>query len=305
MGALAMQKDSPKFGALRAALAMMACATATACNQNSSAGNAVDGIPEEPVLNLPAVSRPAPPMDRAALLAAVARAASEAAAGRAPNASQRELDGRPFELRIRFGCGGPASDLAQTPLGWTYEAETRTLRVHAAPTISAQHPLLAQFGTGEAEAVEGFWIPRPWMLEPLCPASLAASSDIRREPEEGTEEKGGNPPAESSNPPLPTLPLPPLIGIAQFFTATDPRISRRDGRAYESVRTVSDGQEPGSDGFVLVLSGRLRAFGSMGVIGCAAQSPDAPPECIISADFDRVWIEEPRTGREIAEWSSS
>ena len=315
MGASAMRKPLSKPRCAAAALALGAFAMASACTPDGWGQNA-DVRDEEPVPNLPSVPRPAPPIDRATLLAAVARAASATAAGQAAPASQRELDGRPFELRIRFGCRGAAPDLSKAWLGWSYEAEDRTIRVRAAPTIAADDPMVASLAAGEVEAVEGFWIPRPWLLEPVCPASAAV---LPSNPGDAAELEGtadtarpaeapkAEPPAEAEAEAAAVEPVPqwPRIGIAQFFTATDPRTGRRDGRAYQSVRTLPEGQQPGSQGFVLVLSGRLRAVGSMGVIGCSARSPDAPPECVVSAEFDRVWIEDPATRREIAEWRSS
>lgn len=291
------------------AFALAGGALASACAPGGS-GNADSNFGDESVLNLPVVPRPTPPMDRAALLAAVARAASAVAAGRAPDPAQRALDGRPFELRIRFGCKGPAPELAKAWLGWSYDPEDRTVRVRAAPTIAADDPLVASLASGEVEAVEGFWLPRPWLLEPVCPArpaadapeaNMAAASAGNRpaaddEPDPAVQEGGGA---------VEAVPQSPRVGVAQFFSETDARTGRRDGRAYESVRTLPKGQSPSESGFVLILSGRLRAIGSMGVIGCSARSSDAPPECVVSAEFDRVRIEEPESGREIAEWRSS
>ena len=68
---------------------------------------------------------------------------------------------------------------------------------------------------------------------------------------------------------------------------------------------TEEGRPLASQGYVLVLSGRLRALRGMGVIGCSAESPDSPPECIVSADFDRVRIEQPSSREIIAEWRGS
>lgn len=282
---------------------------ASACRPSAPDDNA-DVAMDDPVLNLPAVPRPSPPIDRATLLAAVAKAASATAAGQPADAGQRDLDGRQFELRIRFGCRGPAPDLARAWLGWSYDEEERTMRVRAAPTIASDEPLVEALAAGEVEAVEGFWIPRPWLLEPLCPARAAPAPEPAAPSAEpaALQSDGPDDAADESAPDesavIEPVPKWPRIGIAQFFTATDPRTSRRDGRAYQSVRTLPQGQQPSPDGFVLVLSGRLRAIGSMGVIGCTARSPDAPPECIVSAQFDRVWIEHPETSDIVAEWRS-
>ena len=48
-------------------------------------------------------------MDRAALLMEVAKAASASALGKDISNDLRKLDGKRFEVRIRFGCAPPAS----------------------------------------------------------------------------------------------------------------------------------------------------------------------------------------------------
>lgn len=260
---------------------------------------------EEPELNLPAVPRPQPPMDRAAILAAVAQAASAAASGADDAEAQGALDGRQFEFRIRFGCKGPSSRLRDEWLGWALDRESGTLRVRAMPTLSAQEQLVKALGGDQFEAVEGFWIPRPWLIASVCPAA-AARVPGRGEPASeadsgGAADRPGTAKAatEQSAEPVPSW---PRIGIAQFFTETDPRTGRRSMRPYEAVKTIDPEQPIGSQGFNLVLSGRLRALPGKRVIACLAKSADSPPECIVSAQFDRVWIERPGAREAIAEW---
>jgi hypothetical protein len=287
--------------------------TMLAACQPEPDGNAVDdGAANETVLNLPAVvPLPEPPLDRSALLTAVARAASAAAAGRTDAQAQADLDSRPFELRIRFGCRGPAPELSEAVLGWTYDRQEGTLRVRAMPTISADGPVvrqvLAQANGASFEAVEGFWIPRPWLLQPVCPAAAAVRPAPQPRPEAGQEsEQAQEPPApvedaqESQAPP----PAWPKVGIASFFTEEDSRTRRRKMRAYETVKTLEPDQPIGSQGFDLVLSGRLRALPGRKVIVCIPSGPDNPPECVVSADIDRVWIERPDTKQMLAEWNS-
>jgi hypothetical protein len=40
------------------------------------------------------------------------------------------------------------------------------------------------------------------------------------------------------------------------------------------------------------------------VIVCMVVQPDRPPQCIVSVDFDRVWIERPDSGESLAEWNA-
>jgi hypothetical protein len=41
------------------------------------------------------------------------------------------------------------------------------------------------------------------------------------------------------------------------------------------------------------------------VIRCAPNGPDTPPVCVVSAQFDHVWIDDAATRERIADWSSS
>lgn len=274
------------------------CAVLALCACDRQSEPAVENT-DGPALNLPAVPTPEPALDRGALLAVVAEAASAAAAGvRAPESLQ-SLDGRQFQLRIRFGCSGPSTELGSQPLGWTFDAKTRRLRIRARPTIIADDPLALQIGGEQFESVEGFWIPRPWLLQALCPASQAvldSAAELPGEPGMASEDGG---PDKSGEEPLPAA---PRIGIAQFFKSTDPRTRRRDSRPYETDRTLAEGSAIPSQGFDLVLSGRLRAIPGKRAIECVVKSADSPPECIVSAQFQRVWIEEPASGEVYAEW---
>lgn len=166
------------------------------------------------------------------------------------------------------------------------------------PTLSADDELVRELGGGEFEAVEGFWIPRPWLLEAACPATTAASAGLGDPVAESAEGKAAAATQPASEPLLQW----PRIGIARFFTEADPRTGRRSMRPYEAVKILEGDQPVG--GFNLVLSGRLRALPEKGVILCASKEADSPPECIVSADFDRVWIERPDNREIIAEWGS-
>lgn len=270
------------------------------------------------MFELPDVARPAPPLDRAALLSAVAIAASAAASGSDALERQRHLDGAIFELRIRFGCDGPSKALRKETLGWDFDEAKRQVRVRAMPTIDIEDERIGNLGATGFEAVEGFWISRPWMLEASCPAA-AVPAPSEAPPGKDTAGKGaaakgaaakGAVAQGEGDPPRNAELIPPnagpRIGIAQFFTATDSRTHRRDSRAYEASKVLPADQGISSSGWNLVLSGRLKSLEGRGVIRCStAKGPDQPPDCVISADFDSVWIENPETRNRLAEWTGS
>ena len=257
-------------------------------------------------VTLPALPVPAPAMDRAGLLAAVAQAASAAAGGLDDGEAQRTLDGKQFEIRLRFGCSGPTELADKTSMNWRFDQAKRTLRLSAAPDISIEQPLPAGIAGDSFEAAEGFWVPRPWLLQQGCPVvpppppppqpAKTQSPTKAAAPEASTETKVAvqKPPAPAQH----------RIGIAQFFSDTDSRTLRRDGRPYEATKVLEEGQAPSAQGYDLVLSGRLKRLPSGRVIACKVEQTDRPPQCIVSVDFDRVWIERPDTKESLAEWNA-
>jgi hypothetical protein len=283
------RSSPPKFAAT--SLLLAALAGDAACQQQPQPQGNVQEPTTEPAPKPPVVPRLGS-LDRGAILAAVAQAASAHAAGADDSAAQRPLDGRQFEFRIRFGCRGPSNNLPEQWLGWSQDPESGTLRVRAKPTLAGEDPLVKELGGTGFEAVEGFWIPRPWLLQPVCPAAAAVEPAV---PDEVAEED-----AKVAEP----VPRWPRIGIAQFYSETDPRTGRRSMRAYEAVKAMDPGRPIGSQGFDLVLSGRIKALPDRRVIACISTGAQSPPDCIISADFDRVWIQAPGSADVIAEWTS-
>jgi len=245
-----------------------------------------------------------PPLDREQLLIAAMRAASAAAAGQA-EADQRALDGKRFALAIRFGCGALPS--AGSP-GWTLDSKGETLRVSAAPDVSADDPLVAKVLKSDGfEAAEGFWIPRPWMLADACPRVEQAPADV--DPRLEAQDKAGARPKADAEPvseggaePAPVPPAIQRIAIARLFSETDARTGRQSGRGYEAVVHLEEGEAAPRDGLNLVLAGRLKALPDGRVIACDAAHPDRPPDCLISVDIDQVRLERPGSGAVLAEW---
>lgn len=273
----------------------------TACQGPSDNENALGETFNE-VSQSPSLPVAEPPMDRGTLLQAVARAASATALGQDDANAQRRLDGRRFEVRIRFGCAtGVQPPAGDGPFKVRFDEEDRTLRVRAAPDLTHKDPAVAPLASQPIEAVEGFWMRRPWLLADGCP--VVSSSQRTTEGEHATDlppllERGAF--GEIAQPSGHSL----RVGIAQFFTEADSRTGRREERAYEATKVLAEGEQPSSEGYNLVLSGRLRRLPGGRVISCRVASAAAPPECVVSAEFDRVRIENPGTQNIFAEWGS-
>jgi hypothetical protein len=232
----------------------------------------------------PALPLPGPlpvadqPLDRAEILIAAAKAGSAAALGINDLADQRSLDGKTFEVRIRFGCAAGAGDAdvkRTAPFNVRFDPSDRTLRVRATPDLTLDTPQVAVEGV---EHVEGFWMRRPWLLTPGCPRGSSASD---RDAPAKFEQR---------------------VGLAQLSTSTDDRTVRRDGRPYEATKVLEEGALPSAQGYDLVLSGRLKKLPGGRVIACRLPGTDVPPECVISAQFDRVQIQTPDGKTTLGDW---
>jgi hypothetical protein len=264
-----------------------------ACQQQPQRTKEPDRVEAE-AQDAPALPIAEAPLDRRALLSALAEVASAVALGQDDRERQRELDGKRFELRLRFGCGGPGEPALSEPRRWTYEEDSRVLRLHVGPDVDLATPLVRSIAAEGFEAAEGFWVRRPWLLSAGCPARPQASAPEAAPAPVATAEAIGSEPAQPE----------PRIAIAQFYTAADPRTHRRDSRAYQATKTLDADEAPSASGYDLVLSGRLKALPGGRVIACTSAAAEAPPACIISAAFDQVAIEAPDGKESIAQWAT-
>lgn len=125
----------------------------------------------------------------------------------------------------------------------------------------------------QAEALEGFWLRRPWITTAACPATSRAITTAAS--------------AES-------------IGLVRVFTTGGSRIARRGERPYRAtVKLADDGSSP-TNGFQLVLQGRVSEAAGRPV-RCRSEGPDLRPVCLVSVTLERVAFEG-MGGEPIAEW---
>jgi hypothetical protein len=262
------------------------------CDPKAPASTVANVQTETPVTPKPPAASilqaPAPTLTRGDLVSAAGQAASAYAEGRAPSYAD-PLVGRSFAVRIPFGCNGPATVEGPAAVTdglatWTWGPERETIQLRMDPSEWSGSALLAKAGSlDEWEAVEGFWIPRPWLASETCPV---VASD----------------PLQTTSIPA----SPQTVGLAAVFERGGSRLGRRNGRAYEfTVR--AKGEEPLSPpagGFRMLLEGRVAAFPSGRAIECRAPGPDQRPICVIAVRLDRVAYEE-ASGSTLSEWRPS
>lgn len=218
-------------------------------------------------------------LDRTALLEAARLAADAFASGAPVPARVSELAGRRFELSIPFGCAGPSAVL-NAPLGWRYDEAAGSLRVRAQPVLWEPSAWVPPQAVDQVEAVEGFWIPRPWTVSDACP----------RNPTVGA---GGAPDEQT-------------LAVAQFYATGGSRLGRRQGEAFEATERVAPDALNLAQGLRLRLTGRITPAPGDGPIVCRALGgPERRPTCLVSASFAEVAIENPGTGATLATWDVS
>lgn len=250
--------------------------------------NAPEPVDAEPVAAdpepTPIISVPTT-LTRAALLAATSRAAAAYAAGERME-GEDSLVGRRFALRVPFGCNGPQPTAAESAgdglARWSWGPESQTIQLTLTPGDWLNTALISGAADGsDWEAVEGFWIPRPWLTAGDC-------STVRADPLQSGD----------------GAPSPQTVGLAAVFTKEDSRVGRRNGRAYAfTIRPTGDTPLAAPvGGYRLVLEGRLASFPDGRAIRCRASSPDQRPVCIAAIRLDRVAFTNADSSVLLSEW---
>lgn len=255
----------PTSFAMACAVLPAACGpSSTESHQPKQAAPAAAPAPKPP----PVIDLHDNALDREGLIVQALHATTAAALGQDDRQAQRDLKGRQFSLRIRFGCPG----MNDPNRSWSFDADKKVLRVKVRSDLTGDTLRVSDLLRRDYEGGVGFMIGRPWLLVSGCPkpgfGGMAAGE--------------------------------PTILVAQLFTDTDSRVQRPEA-SYELTKAMEPADAP-SDGLDLVIAGRLTELSDGRPIHCAAQ--DGPPACIVSARIDRVAIENPVSGAVLGEWGN-
>lgn len=164
---------------------------------------------------------------------------------------------------------------------WTPGPDGKTIELRMTPGDWAGSALIAAGTDAPAwEAVEGFWIPRPWLDSESCPV-------VKGDPLQTVELSAA----------------PQTLGLAAIFEEGGSRIGRRNGRAYTfTVRAKGETPLPTPrQGYRMALEGRIASFPDGRAIRCRAPGPDQRPVCVVAAKLDRVAFEDAE-GETLSEW---
>lgn len=250
-------------------IVILAALAGTGCGRRAAerARNDAATASAEPAAGVP-IPTPEPKIDRERLIIDTLQALSAAALGKDDAHPQKQLSGREFEIRLRFGCPGLPADPSRS---WSYDEKNHVLRAKISADLSSDKVPASDLLLTGYEGVAGFTIDRPLLLSPGCPA-----------PAFGAMNEGQ-----------------PVIGVAQLFTSEDSRVGRPE-QNYEITKALGASARP-TQGLDLVIAGRLTGLRDGRVIHCAGA--DGPPACIVAAKLDRVAIENPADGSVLGEWS--
>jgi hypothetical protein len=277
-----MEEPSPRSSRLALAGALLAAIAVGGAG--FLLGRSTSERPPAAIVAAPASAAPEPVAEpvvsgvlgRADLIALAAAAADAAAAGREPGPEIAQADGRRFELRLPFGCTGPAVEDSAAGMRWRYDSEAQALRISVEPVAWAAQDWWPAGGAGDVEAIEGFWVARPWTSSEACP-------------------RGGDRAAVAGT---------EAVTVGQIFLAGGGRGGRRDGKPYEAVVKVAQDRLDSTGGFRLRISGRVARAGNAGPVRCRQPAgPEQRPICLVSVVMDEVAVENPASGGTLATWS--
>jgi hypothetical protein len=171
--------------------------------------------------------------------------------------------------------------MSDAPLRWRYDEKAAALRIHVSPTVWMKEDWWEE-EPRTVEAMEGFWIERPWSSRETCPSSAAVSAAPGADPV--------------------TLPG-QTLGLVQLISRDAPRQMLREGKPYEAVvRKPADAAQV-EQGLRIRLAGRVGRFPDRRPVRCTQPGGrEQRPICLIAVTIDEVAIENPATRETLSVW---
>lgn len=285
-----MREPSPRTS--RLAIVAALAATIVIGGAGFMLGRGSAPPPPPPAAAPPPATAPSAPqqpeervLGRADIIALASQAADEASAPEPRPQPGSPLIGRRFEIALPFGCQGPAAEGSVAALRWAHDPDEGVLRISAAPTRWPVEEWQRALGldVSAVEAIEGFWLARPWSSSEACPARSDTTVVAGAEPV--------------------TLPG-QTLGLARTLTTSEARQPQRDGRPYQAVVRKAAAELRAEQGFRLRLVGRVGRFPNGRPAACTQPAgSDQRPICLVAMSLDTLAVENPATGEVIATWT--
>ncbi len=277
--------------------------------------HATQAPPPAPMITLP-TERPL--LSRADFLSLAGKAADAVASGTPMPQDVRDAAGRRFDLVMPVGCDAPSDERKDRP-SWSYDESRGRLRI-TIPAITWEPADWRLGDKPKINAIEGFWITRPWTSSDTCPAPVAlpmpagqpaetpAKGSAPKESAKPDSDKEGTPPVTAAEDAAPA-PLAPrareTLAVAQFFLDNGTTGIRRMGRPYSIITRIAPDQLKAAQGFRIRLTGRIDRVPGGDPVQCTQPlGRDNPPSCVVATVLDEVRVENPATGAVLATWSA-
>lgn len=230
----------------------------------------------------PKSSAPRGVLDRLELIAIAAAAADAAAAGVDQAGTLSATEGRRFELRLPFGCNGPSDEKSKEAMRWRYDPDTSALRLHVEPVSWTVADWWTDEGRSNNEALEGFWMMRPWTSSESCPPRVDGIAAVGVEPI--------------------TFPG-QTLAIGQRLSGEQSLEGDRSVNVYRTVLRVPEEDLDTSAGFRLRITGRIASIRN-DVVRCHQPlGPNQRPICLVGVNINEIAIENGASDETLATWS--
>lgn len=245
------------------------------------------------------VLTPQSSLGRADLIAALARAASAHAAGRVLQ-EEAVVRGRTVEIRLPFGCDGPETAGPAGVARWSASEDGSGVILSLTPADWTRSPrVLAPGAEPQWTRAEGFWIARPWMNADQCPRLDLPPPPPDPVPAAGDATAGTAPQVRLPAP----VSTPMTAGLVMFEGPEASRLGRRPGEPWRlTLRGNAERPvRPPTDGYRVVLAGRIGRFPDGRPIRCTSEGPNVQPVCVAAVELDRVAFED-AGGNQLSAW---
>jgi len=233
-------------------------------------------------------------LGRAEILAAVAAAADDVAAGNALPGANLDLANRSFELVMPIACDdGVTGDWGS----WSVDPATKVLRATFNRQNWAGVPLFADLAKGQVyETAEGFWIERPWTRSEQCPRA-EVSSATQEKPEATSQETAASVAQEQATPES-------TLALVQYFSPDAPRTLLRGKRPYAYTAKLPKDADLAPRAFRVRIKGRITTFSDGQPVHCVTRQTSRPPVCAVAVEFGKIALEDAGSGETLADWDN-
>lgn len=279
----------------RRALALAALISIAGCQRSDPApeASATPEVAEHSPSSTTMAAKSLSALGRADILAAVAAAADEAAAGNPLPQSNLELSDRSFDLTLPISC---EDGITGNWGSWRYDPSSKVLRVTFTRHSWGTEPLFTELANGHAfETAEGFWIERPWTRSAECPRTRNSKSSPNTADDVGVKNDAATPVSAHSDQGL---------ALVQYFTSDAPRTLLRGNRPYAYTAKLTDEAAATSRALRIRIQGRITGYADGQPVHCVSRHTSQPPTCAVAVEFGKIALENAVTGETLADWEN-